>query len=255
MIKKSISYTLGIIFLMPIAFLIMISLAENWRFPALVPEHWTLQHWSDFFNGNQQLLTHVARSLCLSSSVAFVVTIIGFFVSKQVQKQIKSDFLLKMAYIPYSFSPVIYAFCVHFLFLRMGLGGTILGVWIAQFLLIFPFIILLFSSHWTKKMLEMEDIVATFGGTTRQAFWLVMFPMSKNILLLAFFQSFLISWFDFGLVGVIGLGKIKTLTIITCQFVSEANLYFAAISSLLTLIPPLILLWINRNLLFKTNFN
>ncbi|MEY4904846.1 MAG: hypothetical protein RLZZ292_2661 [Bacteroidota bacterium] len=239
------------LFLLPIVFLIILSAAENWRYPTLLPEVWTGQHWRDFFGGHNHLYEHLLLSLMLSCSVAAVVTIFGFFISKKVLQHVQSDFLLKMAYIPYSFSPVMYAFCVHFLFLRLGLGGTLLGVWVAQFLLTFPFVILLFSSHWTKQLFEMEQLVATLGGSSQDAFWKVLFPMSKNMLLLAFFQTFLISWFDYGLVAVIGLGKIQTMTILTYQFVGEANLYFAAIASLLTLIPPLILLWFNRNLLFR----
>ncbi len=244
--KRPMSFFFAGLFLLPIVFLILLSMAESWRYPTLLPDVWTRQHWCDFFGSNNHLAQHFWLSLFLSCSVAAMVTVSGFFISKHVLQHTKRAFLLKMAYIPYSFSPVIYAFCVHFLFLQLGLGGTLLGVWIAQFLLTFPFVVLLFSSHWTKQLFEMEQLVATLGGSSRDAFWNVLFPMSKNALLLAFFQTFLISWFDYGLVAVIGLGKIQTMTILTCQFVSEANLYFAAIASLLTIIPPLILLWFNR---------
>ncbi len=249
--KKIVTYFFAALFLLPILFLIQLSVAESWRYPMLLPDVWTGQHWRDFLGSNNQLAHHLVLSLLLSCSVAIGVTMVGFFISKKVLQHPKAAVLLKMAYIPYSFSPVMYAFCVHFLFLRLGLGGTLLGVWIAQFLLAFPFVVLLFSGHWTQALFEMEQLVATLGGTKRDAFWKVLLPMSKNRLLLAFFQSFLISWFDYGLVVVIGLGKVQTMTILTYQFIGEANLYFAAIASLLTLIPPLILLWLNRRLLFR----
>jgi len=248
--RKAILTVLSLLFLMPIGVLILLSVAESWRFPMLLPQAITFDYWKDFFRSSGNMNHSIGLSLLLAVTVAGAVTMAGFFTSKLVQKQENKRFLLQLAYFPYSFSPVIYAFCVQFLFLRLGLSGTFAGVWIAQFLLAFPFAVLLFSSHWTPVLFDMEQMVATLGGNRWQAFREVLFPMSKSILMLAFFQTFLISWFDYGLVSVIGVGKIQTLTVRTYQFVGESNVYFAAIASLLIIWPPLMLWWVNRKFIF-----
>jgi putative spermidine/putrescine transport system permease protein len=69
-------------------------------------------------------------------------------------------------------------------------------------------------------------------------------------LLIAFFQSFLISWFEFGLTNYIGGGQVQTLTLRVYQYIGEANIHLAALSSLLLVIPPLILLWLNKRFIF-----
>ncbi len=244
--KKTLYNTLFALFLLPFLLLIVWSFAENWRYPQLVPQQFTTAHWAMFFHNNQG---SISLSFLLSTSIALSVTTLGFFISKTIKKHEKSNYLLQLAYFPYSFSPVVYAFCTYFLFLKSGLCGTFLGVWIAQFMLAFPFVILLFSSHWTTDLYDMEALVRTLGGSTWQAMIKVILPMSKNVLLLAFFQTFLISWFDYGIVLVIGMGKINTLIISNYQYINEANVYLAAIASLITLLPPLFFLWLNKRLL------
>ncbi|WP_204314462.1 hypothetical protein, partial [Klebsiella aerogenes] len=68
------------------------------------------------------------------------------------------------------------------------------------------------------------------GGTNIVALTSVIIPLSKPLLLVCFFQCFLISWFEYGLTSVIGYGKIQTLTIKVYQFLTEANIYYAALS-------------------------
>jgi putative spermidine/putrescine transport system permease protein len=43
------------------------------------------------------------------------------------------------------------------------------------------------------------------------------------------------------------VGKVETLTILVYRYISEANPYLAALAGLLLLIPPLVLLFVNRS--------
>ncbi|MEO1805346.1 MAG: ABC transporter permease, partial [Bacteroidota bacterium] len=60
-----------------------------------------------------------------------------------------------------------------------------------------------------------------------------------------------ISWFEYGLTTLIGVGKIQTLTLKVYQYVNEANIYFAALASCLLFLPPLILIWVNKRFVFR----
>jgi putative spermidine/putrescine transport system permease protein len=69
--------------------------------------------------------------------------------------------------------------------------------------------------------------------------------------MLCFFQTFLFSWFEFGLTNMIGVGKVQTLTVRVYGFLQEANPFLAAVSSLLLMIPPFVLLLINRHFVYR----
>jgi putative spermidine/putrescine transport system permease protein len=66
---------------------------------------------------------------------------------------------------------------------------------------------------------------------------------------LCFFQSFLVSWFEYGLTQFIGLGKVKTLTVMVFNFINEANLFYAALACVLLVLPPIVLLYMNKKVL------
>ncbi|MBK8555067.1 MAG: ABC transporter permease subunit [Lewinellaceae bacterium] len=131
------------------------------------------------------------------------------------------------------------------------MSGTFAGVALAHFLIVFPFVVILSTAHWSAQLEAMEDLVHTLGGSSWQAWRYVLLPLSAKALLTVFFQAFLISWFDYGLTSVIGLGQVSTMTLRVFQYIGEANPVYAAMGSCLLVFPPLLLLWINKNMVLR----
>ena len=250
--KKNLWICLATLFYLPFVYLLLLSLATNWRYPLLLPEGFSWDTWAYVFKTDTSIGSSFLLSIFLSSSVAFLATVAGFFIGKTIAAHRLKHLFLTITYFPYAFSPVVYAFALNFLFIKLNLTGNTEGVILAQFIVTFPFAVILFINHWSAELTALEQLVFTLGGTSRQAFWRVLLPLSKNILLICFFQTFLISWFEYGLTAIIGLGKVQTLTLKTYQFIGEANVYFAALASVLLVFPPLILLWFNRKYVFNS---
>ena len=101
-----------------------------------------------------------------------------------------------------------------------------------------------------SKIKAIEELSYTLGSSTSQTFRKIIVPLSKNTLLLCFFQIFLISWFEYGLTTIIGTGKVKTLTLSVFKFINEANVFYAAFASVLLVIPPMLLVYLNKKMLF-----
>lgn len=154
-----------------------------------------------------------------------------------------------MAYFPYVIAPVVFAVMLNFYFLRFNLTGTIYGVIIAQFFITFPYAVLFFFGFWNSKIRNLENLVATMGGDFRVTLKEAILPSAKGLLAVCFFQTYLISWFEYGLTQFIGVGKVQTLTVMVYRYISEANPYLAALAGFLLVIPPLILLISNRRFL------
>ena len=240
-----------LLIIFPFAYLILLSFSADWRFPAVLPAYFGLQNWSTLLSSESDLLYSFISSLVISLSVAVVSTLAGFLISRAVFYHPQKKVLTLLAYFPYILAPVVFAACLSYFFLKVGLFGNITGVIVAQFIIAFPYALLFFSSFWNEKVQQYENLVATLGGNRIQTYLKVLFPLAKGLLLICFFQTFLISWFEYGLTSIIGVGKVQTLTIKVFLFIKEANYFYGALSCCLLILPPVVLLYFNKRYVFK----
>lgn len=248
---KPVISILILILVLPFVVLPFLSLITQYRFPQLWPEQFTIQHWIDLFGLQSGLSDSLLTSTVLALSVATFVTLMGFITSRHVAYHPQKEKLLLAAYLPFIISPVIYGAFLLFYFISLGLAGKLLGVVLAQVILLYPFSVILFCNFWDQRLRSFEDLTATLGGNQYQTFTRVLLPVSKNIISVCFFQTFLLSWFEYGLTSVIGIGKVETLTMKVFFYVGEANVYFAALASCLLILPPVLLLYFNKRFVFR----
>ena len=157
---------------------------------------------------------------------------------------------LLLAYAPFVLSPAILGVCLLYVFLRLGLAGGFAGVVCGQFIFAYAFDVVLFSGFWNAEVRALEDLVYTLGGSVTQAYWQALLPVSRGVLLVGFFQSFLLSWFDYGLTLILGSGRVQTLTVRVFEYLGAGNFPLAAVSACLLVFPPLALLAFNRRIVF-----
>lgn len=243
--------TLAVTFLFPVAFLLLLSISVGWIFPEVLPESLTFQRWISLAGGNNDLFRSLILSLAIAFSVATLSTFGGFYTSKHLAYHHKRSLWMRLSYFPFVLSPIIYAALLYFYFIRAGLSGNAIGVILGQLLIAYPYSVILFSGFWSDRIQNMENLVQTLGGNRWQTYRRVFLPMAQGLLLVCFFQTFLISWFEYGLTTLIGVGKVQTLTLKVFQYINEANFYNAAVSSSLLVLPPIILLYFNKKYLFK----
>lgn len=251
MANRLIKYFFIGLLLFPFAFLLLLSLGRGWAYPDVLPQHWTVENWRFIWGIQAGLGRSALLSLSISLGIAGPVTLASFVVSKFIAYDRHQRRWLVLAYLPYVFAPVILAACLQGFFLRAELSGKVWGVMVAQLFITFPYGVIFFSGFWNEHMLAMEQLVATLGGTVRQAYARVLIPIARGALMTCFFQVFLISWFEYGLTTLIGVGKVQTLTLKVFQYVTEANIFYAALASCLLVMPPVVLLWLNKKYVFS----
>jgi len=186
-------------------------------------------------------------------SVAVFATALGYITAQYVAYHRQRKWLLRIAYLPFVASPVILATCLLFLWIKLRLAGTLFGVVLAQWMFAFSFAIIFFVPFWSPTIRATEELVYTLGGTARQALQKVLFPMSVSSLRICFFQTFLMSWVQYGVTLMVGGGKVQTLPVLVYFYVNEANITFAAMASFLLTLPPLLLLAFNKQYLWNTH--
>ena len=243
-------FSIAIICIFPVLMLLLLSVSQNWVFPFVLPQKYTAENWMELLRGNSIAISLVV-SIAIALLVAFLSTVAGFITSQLIAYHANRKYLLLLAYLPFVLSPVILAVCLKFYFNKMNIAGTFLGVVLAQMIIAFPYCIIFFIGFWNQRIRQYQNLVNTLGGNNYYAFNKIILPIAKPMLLVCFFQSFLISWFEYGLTSVIGYGKVQTLTIKVYQFLTEANLFYAALSCCLLIIPPVVLLWVNKRFVFR----
>jgi putative spermidine/putrescine transport system permease protein len=235
----------------PFATLFMLSFAQQWFFPGILPARLTLDNWYLLLSNDNTLLNGLGLSICISFTIALCTTLLGFICARSIAYNKYSYLFTRLLYLPFALATVIYAILLQPYFMILDLGGKWYGIIFGQFLFILPYSLLYFQSYWTDSTKAYELQAKTLGANSYQLFTKVFLPMGKSMILVCFFQTFLISWFDYGFTNMIGIGKVKTMTVLIFQYINEANIYYAALAGMLLIVPPIIFLWLNKKFAFN----
>ena len=236
--------------IIPVVILVLLSFSQQWVYPFVLPKKFTAEAWLYIFEGDNKIVKSILTSAGIATGVAALATAMGFFTSKVIAYHRYKRQLLLLAYLPFVLSPVIFAVCIKYYFIILGLAGTFWGVLLAQLIIAYPYSIIFFTSFWNLRMQQYQWLVNTLGGSQAQAFKKVVLPIAIPMLITGFFQCFLISWFEYGLTLIIGVGKVQSLTIQVFQYLTEANIFYASLSCCLLILPPIVLLWINKKFVY-----
>ena len=234
--------------LVPVAVLVVLSIGANWSWPGVLPGTWTSRHWSFLVRGDNPLAAGAGLSLLLAVCVSVASTGLGFFTSKKIAYHRHGQRLLLASYAPYVLSPILYAIWIHLFFVRFDLAGSLWGVMVGQFLLAYPYAVIFFQGFWSRGVKNLEDAGLTLGASRWQVMRRVVLPVARGMGVICLFQCFLISWFEFGLTSLIGVGKVKTLPILIYAYVQEADLHLAALACLILVVPVGVVAWWNRQI-------
>ncbi|MCX2740318.1 ABC transporter permease [Pontibacter anaerobius] len=249
--RKILTAILATAILLPFLFFGMLSVGQAWFYPSVLPQRFTLANWQELLAGQSELQVSLLLSVILGLGVAILSTVAGFVISREIARAKYKNRWLLLAYWPFVLSPVVLAILVQRFFLLTGMSGEVIGVLLGQLILAFPFAVIFFQSFWSHEVLQLEQQSQTLGATAVYTLQKVLLPLARPLLLICFFQTFLISWFEYGLTQFIGVGKVKTLPILVFKYVNEANSSHAALASLLIMLPPALLLWTNKKFIFR----
>ncbi len=241
---------LAVVCVLPPCILLALSFFKQWSFPAILPDVYSTAAWSDIFKPNNNIAPAIGASVLIALIVALLASVFGFVTSMVIAYHRYKKQLLMLTYLPFILSPVIFAVCIKFYFIKMQLVGTVGGVMLAQLIIAYPYATIFFMSFWNDRTLQFRKLSQTLGASSVYTFTRVLIPMALPMMIVAFFQCFLISWFEYGLTLVIGFGKVQTLTLKVFQYLTEANIFYAALSCSLLVLPPIILLWINKKFIY-----
>jgi putative spermidine/putrescine transport system permease protein len=243
--------TVALVAIVPLVYLALLAIAGDWQPPHLLPQALRFDRWRNVLGGSTGLLDSLLLSLLIAVVVAASSTALGFITSRHLACARGLSWWLVLTYMPFAISPVVLASCLLFSFIKVQLSGTLLGVVLAQIMLAYGFASVLLLGLWNPHKRGLEDVARTLGASPRQVWLQVLLPASLPLLRVCFFQTFLISWAQYGMTLLIGAGRVRTLPLRVFEYALEADPAYAAVAALLLIVPPLVLLWVERRVLFK----
>lgn len=160
------------------------SLAQAWRYPALLPDALTIATWrralqliyAPFFNS--LLLAFAAASLALILSLACL----------QHERMLRAEVTRsaeKWLFLPLLVPEICFLFGLQILLLLVGLNGTWIAVLWMHLLFVFPYVFLTLKEPWRAFDARYETMGLALGQSSWRVLWRIKLPMLRAPLLWA----------------------------------------------------------------------
>lgn len=234
-----------IFLLVPIAFIIALSFGSS-KWLAFPPPAWTLR-WYEALAADPRWLTAALTSLKIGVLVTISSVLLGMLASLAVIRGRfpGRDLLQGLFLMPMVLPVVVFAVATYLLFLRVGLGGTLVGFVIAHTVLAFPFAFITISNSLRSFDKSIEDAAVLCGAPPLIAFLRITLPSIRLGLFSAALFSFLISWDEVVVAIFMASPELQTLPVlIWAALRQELSPTIAAASSLLVLVTLVLMILI-----------
>lgn len=244
---------LALVTLVPLAWLVVASVAEGWFFPALRPDRLTLASWRDAVGGS--LARSLWQSVWLGAATGALATTIGGMVGRSLARLSgwRRRVGAALAFLPVAVPPVALATGAQLFFLQAGLTGTSVGVLLAHTVPATGYLALFFAGVFEARDERAEDEARTLGATRWQALVHVTLPMLRRQIAEAWALGFLVSWAQVAPTQLVGGGRVHTLSLDVFDALRAGSDRGAAVGALLLAGPPLLALALARSVAARTS--
>lgn len=230
---------------LPLAVLLVVSLAETWFWPALVPPALDFGAWEGVVSGDA-VGRRLGRAMVNSVLIATVTGVLAAGCAVAVGRPIarlsgwRRHVGAAAAFLPVAAPPLAVAIGLQYTFLRLGLAGQTGGVILAHLVPAVGYTSLFFIGVFTLFDDSPEEEARTLGATRWQTLTRITLPLLRRPLVEAFVLGFLVSWAQVPLTLIVGQGLVPTLAVEVLAHVQAGQDRIAATGAILLIVPPLL---------------
>ncbi len=225
----------------PLLLLLVWSAGRAWFFPALVPSDFSGDAWA-LLGGS------LGRAAATSTGIALVVGALsgalGFVVGRAIA-QLRGwprHVAAALAFLPIAAPSIALGTGAQYYFLRLGLGGSPLGVILAHTAPAAGLASLYFLGVFSVTDRRLEDEARTLGARPWQVLLRVTIPAFRRQIAEAIALGFLVSWSQVPLTLLVGGGLVRTLPLAVFSYIRAGQERYAAVGALLLIVPPMLVL-------------
>jgi len=233
---------LALLFILPLAVLVIQAGAPGWRFPQLLPDVGTdaldllLQRPEPFlralFSSLAYSLATTAVTLAMTVSPARVLAF-GRFKGRNLLEGL----LLLPALVP----AMTFAMGLHFMFIRIGLADTAAGVVLVLAMTGYPYMLRALTTGYGHMGPDYGICARNLGASAWKVFWKVEAPLLLPAMAAGGSVVFLVAFSEYFLVYLIGGGTVPSFTGYLFPLVTSSNRGLGAVTTLVFVTVPVVL--------------
>ena len=214
---------LALLFLLPVAVLILVSLAPGWRFPDVWPAAFSLRGVDFFIRHHEKILLALASSFgfsLLTVAVTLMMCLVPaavFARNRFPGKALMEGLLLTPALVP----PMTFAMGLHFIFIKISLADTTAGVVLILAMFSYPYMFRALVAGFQTMGEDYRTCARNLGATPADILFRVEFPLLVP--------------------SIIAGGSVPSFTGTLFPLLSSSNRSLAAILTLIFLFLPVLL--------------
>ncbi|MDX6750426.1 ABC transporter permease subunit [Geminicoccaceae bacterium 1502E] len=224
--------------LLGLAALLLFSVSLRWRFPDLVPESLTLQHWQ---HGLGTLAGPAATSLAVGAGSALLALVLALgCLENERRRPAAPARVLWLAYLPLVVPQIAFLFGFQMVLLALRLDGTITALLWAHLVFVFPYVLLMLRGPYLRLDPRFERAARTLGRG-RLASWLkIRLPLLLRPLAAALAVGFGVSIAQYLPTVFAGAGRWPTLTTETLALAVSGDRRLVGVAAVLLSVAPLL---------------
>lgn len=244
---------LTVLFVVPVIVLLLVSLAPGWRFPDIWPTSFSLKGIAYLIRHHEQILTSLGSSFLFSLLTVLLTLPMCLFpaaVFARLEfpgKALLEGLLLTPALVP----PMTFAMGLHYLFIKLFLAETLVGVVILLAMFSYPYMFRALVAGFETMGEDYGKCARNLGAGGLTILLRVEMPLLIPAAVAGGSVVFLVAFSEYFLVFLIGGGSVASFTGTLFPLLSSSNRSLAAILTLIFLILPIFLFLIMDTILVR----
>ena len=210
-----------VLVLMGIMALFLSSVGAQWRYPAILPTAWSLQHWSTALSTWQTPLFNAIAIALLSVTAAIVLSLITL--EAQTRSRANTTRLSTFLYLPLLIPQVVFVSGIAVFAERTRLSPSLLLVAGGHFFFVMPYVYLTLQSGYARLDSRWLLLAKTLGASSAVCFWRVRIPLISTQLITAAMLGLTISLSLYLPTQILGAGRVPTITTEAIALVSSGS--------------------------------
>ncbi|KRQ87455.1 putative 2-aminoethylphosphonate transport system permease protein PhnV [Caloramator mitchellensis] len=241
------------ILLFPLLIIFLWSFASTWSWPNLFPEGISTRGFVSIISKGNGSLEALINSIAISFCVTIIALIISIMAARALGLyEFKGKWIIKLA----MFAPIIVPITpvgmgIHYIFIKLGIANTLLGIIIAHLIPTLPYGIRIITDIIEIVGDKFENQGKVLGASKVKVFINITLPMIMPGIITAGSLIFIVSFSQYFLTFIIGGGVISTFPIIMFPFIQNGDRVIASSYSIVFVVTAIIILLILENAVKK----
>lgn len=239
-LSKLLNYIFAVFIVAGMTNLLISSFREYFPYPNLLEATFGIRAYRYLFV-DQKILSSIRNSYIIGAASSLLACLMGYFIALRLKEKREHRTVLSLVvFLPLVISSTSVGAGLQILFTKLGLAGTFVGVIAVHTVYILPYSVWILLPGLNSIDPNLIHAANMLGASDRQTFQTITYPLIKHFLRTAVIMGFILSFSQYYLTLVVGIGRINTYTTLSFPFMVEKDRAMSAFMSILFILMNLL---------------